>query len=124
MGDPNFVKDKDSFVRLWAHECLRVFHDRLVDDSDRVWFKTAVSTTVKEFFNADYVKLCGENPNTLYCNFSDPKSLQKPYVELIDRSNLPKVMNDYLEDYNQMTTKPMNLVLFQSAIEHLSLIHI
>ena len=120
MSDATFVKDKDGFIRLWAHECLRVFHDRLIDDSDRTWFKQLIGSTVKETFNADYIKLCGDNPTTLYCNFSDPKSLARPYVELIDRSNLPKVMNDYLDDYNQMTTKPMNLVLFQSAVEHIA----
>ncbi|KAJ1435246.1 dynein heavy chain, partial [Ochromonadaceae sp. CCMP2298] len=120
MGDPNFVKDKDSFVRLWAHECMRVFHDRLIDDADRTWFKELVATTVKEEFNADFAKLLGANPSILYLNFGDPKALQKPYVEMVDRSTLPKVMADYLDDYNQMTTKPMNLVLFASAVEHIA----
>uniref|UniRef100_A0A7S3HTS3 Dynein heavy chain n=1 Tax=Spumella elongata TaxID=89044 RepID=A0A7S3HTS3_9STRA len=120
MCDKDFVKEKDSFVRLWAHECMRVFHDRLIDDADRVWFKSLIGTSVKEFFNVDYAKICGDNPNTLYCTFGDPKSLSKPYVELVDRTTLPKVMNDYLDDYNQMTTKPMNLVLFQSAVEHIA----
>jgi dynein heavy chain len=32
------VQDSRSLVRLWAHEALRVFHDRLVDDTDRDWF--------------------------------------------------------------------------------------
>ena len=120
MADAGFVKDKDSFIRLWAHECMRVFHDRLIDDADRKWFKELVATTTKESFNADFNKLLGNNQNILYCNFSDPKSLQKPYIELVDRSNIDKVMVDYLEDYNQMTTKPMNLVLFESAVEHIA----
>ena len=29
-------------------------------------------------------------------------------------------MEEYLEDYNQMTNKPMNLVLFESAVEHIA----
>lgn len=36
LGVP--VQDSQSLVRLWAHESMRVFHDRLVDDSDRGWF--------------------------------------------------------------------------------------
>jgi dynein heavy chain len=120
MSDPNNVKEKDSFIRLWAHECLRVFHDRLIDDTDRTWFKDLIGQTVKEVFSLDYSKIRGEHHNIIFCNFGDPKSVLKPYVELSDRSTLPKIMADYLEDYNQMTTKPMNLVLFESAIEHIA----
>jgi dynein heavy chain len=119
-GDVNTVKEKDQFVRLWAHECMRVFHDRLIDESDRTWFKALIASTVKEQFNMDFNKIKGDNNSIIFCNFSDPKAIQKPYVELVDRSNLNKTMNDYLEDYNQMTTKPMNLVLFESAIEHIA----
>jgi len=91
-----------------------------VDESDRNWFKDLISRTVKTTFNVDYSKIKGEHSNVIYCNFSDPKSLTKPYVELVDRSNINKTMADYLDDYNQMTTKPMNLVLFESAVEHIA----
>jgi dynein heavy chain, axonemal len=35
-----------SFVRLWAHEVLRVFHDRLVDDEDRTWFQNLLKRMI------------------------------------------------------------------------------
>ena len=38
----------------------------------------------------------------------------------MDRSGLGKIMDEYLDDYNQITTKPMSLVLFESAVEHIA----
>lgn len=29
------IENAQQMIRLWAHECLRVFHDRLIDDKDR-----------------------------------------------------------------------------------------
>ena len=108
------------FLRLWAHECLRVFHDRLIDDQDRSWFKDLIASTVTDQFNFDFNKIKGEHTNIIYGNFSDPKAAVKVYTELGDRAVLQKVMGGYLDDYNQMTTTPMSLVLFESAIEHIA----
>lgn len=119
MGSSTLVKDKDAFVKIWSHELLRVFHDRLIDDTDRTWFKNLVAQKVKEVFNGDYFKLAGKY-GLLYSDFGDPKATVKVYQELTDMTELSKAMNDYLDDYNQITSKPMNLVLFASAIEHVA----
>lgn len=37
-----------------------------------------------------------------------------------DHEALAKTMEDYLEDHNAMTSKPMSLVLFKNAIEHVA----
>ena len=42
------------------------------------------------------------------------------YQEIEDQPTLVKTMEDYLEDHNAMTSKPMSLVLFQNAIEHVA----
>ena len=120
MGQSSVIKDKESFVKLWAHELLRVFHDRLIDVPDREWFIDLITKNVKEVYNLDYAKLRGGHDALLFADFSDPKASKKVYQEISDRETLQKTMDNYLEDYNQMTSKPMNLVLFASAIDHIS----
>lgn len=40
------VDDPAKLVRLWAHELLRVFHDRLVSDEDKSWFCDALKDSI------------------------------------------------------------------------------
>ena len=35
---PTKVNEVEPVIKLWYHECARVFHDRLTDDEDRFWF--------------------------------------------------------------------------------------
>ena len=51
----------------------------------------------------------------IYCDFADPKSADKNYVEVRDLEKLRHVAEGYLEEYNNMSKKPMNLVLFRSV---------
>lgn len=48
------------------------------------------------------------------------RCLLQVYQEIEDQETLVKTMEDYLEDHNAMTSKPMSLVLFQNAIEHVA----
>lgn len=48
QGSANLISEKEQFVRLWGHECLRIFHDRLVDDSDRTWFNHMLVEKVRK----------------------------------------------------------------------------
>lgn len=40
----------DGLARLWTHESLRVFGDRLVDDQDRRWFAGALKSAMETHF--------------------------------------------------------------------------
>lgn len=44
----------------------------------------------------------------------------RPYVEFADADKLQAVVEEYLEDFNAVSAKPMSLVLFANAIEHIS----
>ena len=54
--------------------------------------------------------------STLYSNFGDPKAPAKPYAELVDRELLQKVMKEYLEDYNPLSTHLVNLPYQQNLV--------
>lgn len=42
MTKPKSVSDADKFTNLWIHEVSRVFHDRLINEDDRLFFKDNV----------------------------------------------------------------------------------
>ena len=39
LANKNFCESKEQIIKLWGHEILRVFYDRLVDDEDQKKFK-------------------------------------------------------------------------------------
>jgi len=45
-----------SMVKLWLHECCRVFYDRLVNDEDREWFVEESFKTLQIYFKVDWKK--------------------------------------------------------------------
>ena len=49
----------------------------------------------------------------MYCDFGDPKNELKKYFEVTNLEQLRTICEQYLEEFNQMSKKPMNLVLFR-----------
>lgn len=48
---------EDQHIRLWVHEVLRVFYDRLVDDQDRDWMLNYLCKMTKKHFKKDFHQL-------------------------------------------------------------------
>ena len=51
------LEDAYQLIRLWVHEVMRVFHDRLVDDSDREYLIKLVGTQCDEIFRVKLDKV-------------------------------------------------------------------
>ena len=109
-------------IKLWGHECTRVFHDRLSTVDDREWFFGNLARKVKKHFKREWTSLSPEGTPLMFGKFVDPKvPIEKQmYQEVMDLDGITDVMNDYLEDYNNMSNNKMNLVLFMNAIEHVA----
>ncbi len=118
--------------RLWLHESLRVFADRLIDDGDQEWFLENVEPILTNNFGGklkDVLKHLikpGEEfgVNTLralfFGDFLDPDATNPVYSEISDMDALSKACNHYLAEFNANTRSKMDLVLFQFAIEHVA----
>ena len=57
LGGSTIVTDQNIIQQLWTHEVLRVYYDRLVEDSDRAWLVTYLKKIVKTHFDRNFDEL-------------------------------------------------------------------
>ncbi len=55
----------------------------------------------------------------MFCDFSDPKNDDRFYKEVTQLDKFRSVAESLLLKYNSVSRKPMDLVLFDFALEHL-----
>lgn len=133
LSTPSTIPDPNALKRLWLHEIYRVFSDRLIDDDDRTWLFECCRNTVNDVlqisFDELFEHLDSEKTGTvtefnlrslIYLDFSEESGDERLYVEAHDLESVKKTLMYQLAEFNQMTKKKMELVLFRFAIEHIS----
>lgn len=128
-GTPDTVVSNKVFIRLWVHESVRVFCDRLTTTEDQKMFFDEIERIVKESFPdclADAMEtphLAGDFKDAVQRIESDGASEDvRLYQDMGGYDKVRHVFQQVLELHNQQT-KPMTLVLFEQALEHLCRIH-
>uniref|UniRef100_A0A8I6GJB4 Dynein, axonemal, heavy chain 1 n=1 Tax=Rattus norvegicus TaxID=10116 RepID=A0A8I6GJB4_RAT len=117
MAEPAKVEDKVQLLRLWYHENCRVFRDRLVNEEDRGWFDGLLEMKMEDLGVA-FNKVCPFQP-ILYGDFMSPGSDVKSYELITSENKMMQVIEEYMEDYNQINTAKLKLVLFVDAMSHI-----
>merc|ERR1719181_7097 len=120
----------EAMMRLWAHECQRVFSDRFVADAlqDSKTFIDLLSAKLKDFFETDWRGIMGDVDDDEYgpmiVSFMEEGVEGVPYEEVTDFPKLKQRLEDKLEDYNlEPKLLSMSLVLFKDAVRHMCKIH-
>lgn len=120
--------DSNDFIKLWAHECTRVFMDRLTSKEDiNLFQENILKKVMAENLNKKWSSLVKHEPllwadfiPTIYPNGDKKKPpMTDIYCELTERENLQSYSEQLLEQYNKEMDSQLNLVLFSNAIEHL-----
>lgn len=125
------VQDAQQMLRLWTHESLRVFYDRLTDDPDRDTVTGWLTQLAETHFREKLPRVVGAEGNSAsevrnklrYLMFADymvPGQDPRQYTEVKEHSGMAAMCNEYLSDHNATSKKPMNLVLFLYALEHVN----
>ncbi|KAL6618330.1 dynein heavy chain and region D6 of dynein motor-domain-containing protein [Neocallimastix sp. 'constans'] len=132
LSRPESTNTKHQLIRLWTHEIYRVFHDRLICDSDYQACFDITIKTIKDVFEEDvneiFKSIIPENSKEIKDDdmrklmYGDiiAGSKEKPYSELVDIQKIIDTINSSLVDYNNIRKDKLDIVLFRFAIEHLA----
>uniref|UniRef100_A0A8D1FAU9 Dynein axonemal heavy chain 12 n=1 Tax=Sus scrofa TaxID=9823 RepID=A0A8D1FAU9_PIG len=128
------VENKHTMTRLFVHEVLRVFYDRLINDNDRFWLFTLTRNVVRDHFKESFENIFshlrkGNAPvteedlrNLMFGDYMNPdlEGDDRVYIEIPNIHQFNDIVDQCLDEYNQTHKTRMNLVIFRYVLEHLS----
>jgi len=114
--------EKVHIVRLWYHENLRVFHDRLTTEEDREFLRNLLKSQFPKFGLTPEEVVNKER--IIFGDFMMGRDIDpKPYIQIEDLNSLIKKIEEYLDDFNSEVSagrRQMKLVMFLDACEHIA----
>lgn len=116
------VKDAASLARIWYHENMRVFHDRLTTEDDRTFFKGELAQLAEERFKVPPTDLF----NTEMIIFNDfmisTYSDNPDYIQVMNFTTLEEKLEQIQVAHNEncKSKDRLDLVMFFDACEHVT----
>jgi dynein heavy chain len=139
QANPVVIFTKEGLVNLFTHECIRVFNDRLITQSDNELFYQHLSDTVNDYFKIqirnpykinvnprkgnifqkepDQVQQSEDEILLIYGDFL--KNDERVYQPLTDWKQLISIISDYQNRANMSGQNSQRIVFFKEAAEHI-----
>ena len=105
-----------SVLRLYRHEAIRVYSDKMVTKADIKQTVGIITTGITSAFGEVNSEDLVVEPN-LFCHFGRGVDAEKQYAQIPSMEKMTEVLVEALEIYNE-SNAAMNLVLFGDAVEH------
>jgi dynein heavy chain len=122
---PKSCRTRETMSKLWMHEAMRVFHDRLINIDDKRWFTELLCELISRNFALPWQHddlFAEDSPIMMFGDFLKPGTDKddKLYEEAPEGDKVMHLLEGYLEEYNASNSSQMNLVFFGDAIQHVS----
>jgi dynein heavy chain len=114
---PAMYKEACKYCRVWVHEALRVWSDRLVNNSDANELMGILEKVTSKHFTGISKDDLFAPPLLMTSFISQAGGNERMYLPVKDMPQLKKVCEDKLTEYNEQFAA-MALVLFEDAICH------
>ena len=113
---------KVDMVKIWMHEMIRSFGDRLICDEDRNWLKEILHNEIlntKDYEVTDISQIYKGLEKIIYCDFC--AGMDRPYIQVTDIKGFITRVEDKLKEFNEeFKNKQMPLVMFLDACDHVA----
>ena len=125
QADHESLSGRDNIIILWVHECLRIFQDRMNNKEDKLWFKQQLENKLESIFSSKWKSLMKDGRNPVFIDFIDGEYDENAmYREVSDVALLKTKLEERLQEHNEEPgSRPMQLVFFTDAIDHICHIH-
>ena len=119
-SEPAHFSSALPMIRLWVHECERVFADRMVTEQDVKTYQEIVEVISKKHYDEKGVSQdqIFARPNIFTTFTFQSADDERPYTGISDSEQLRTIVKEKMAEYNE-NNAVMNLVLFDMAVEHI-----
>nr|XP_045000110.1 dynein axonemal heavy chain 14 [Jaculus jaculus] len=123
QADKTVINSKEMVAQLFTHEASRVFHDRLMEPTEKSLFYQVLSKEIQNHFQIQWLPEDLMNDSSVFVDFLD---LHKPhrkklYQKTNDFNKLVNILNEFQMKLGSTSLEMSHsIVFFKEAIEHIT----